>query len=440
MLSVTDGRTLWRNWARSESSKPELTIAPRSIEQVVLAVERARETGHAVKPIGGSHSFTGIGATDGIRLDFSRMRGLISADRARGRVTLWGGTHLYELPAILGPLGLALENMGDIDRQTVTGATQTGTHGTGLAFGGLSTGIVAATLVTGTGEVLTIDENNSPELLPAVALGLGALGVLATVTLQCVPQFLLRAEEAPAPLDEVLNSWHERVRSADHFEFYWFPHTHGTRTKTNTRLPLEAGAEPLGRVAKFLDEELVNNQALGALVAAERLVPAMTPSVNRMIEGFSSRRTYSDLSNRVFVTRRAVRFREMEYALPLDAVPQAVREIGAMIERQGLRISFPVEVRAAAADDRFLSTAHGRESGYIAVHRYWREDPTRYFREVEAIFQDHGGRPHWGKMHTLGETTLRERYPRFDDFVAVRNRLDPDRVFRNAYLDRVLGA
>ena len=159
-----------------------------------------------------------------------------------------------------------------------------------------------------------------------------------------------------------------------------------------------------------------------------------------MIEGFSSRRTYSDLSNRVFVTRRAVRFREMEYALPLDAVPQAVREIGAMIERQRLRISFPVEVRAAAADDRFLSTAHSRESGYIAVHRYWREDPTRYFREVEAIFQDHGGRPHWGKMHTLGETTLRERYPRFDDFVAVRDRLDPDRVFRNAYLDRVLGA
>lgn len=429
----------WQNWARIESSQPELDIAPRAISQIVLAVERARETGHTVKPIGGSHSFTGIGATDGIRLDMSRMRGLVSADLARGRVTLWGGTHLYELPAILGPMGLALENMGDIDRQTITGATQTGTHGTGLAFGGLSTGIVGATIVTGTGEVLQIDEDHLPELLPAVGLGLGALGVLATVTLQCVPQFLLRAEEAPADLEQVLDTWEERVHSADHFEFYWFPHTRGARTKTNTRLPIAAGRAPLGRVAKFVDEELVNNQALGALVATERVLPGLTPRINRAIEGLSSRRSYTDYSNRVFVTRRAVRFREMEYALPLAAVPSAMREIGAMIERKRFHISFPVEVRAAAADDRFLSTASERTSGYIAVHRFWREDPTAYFREVEAIFQDHAGRPHWGKMHTLGAQTLRERYPRFDAFIAVRDRLDPDRVFRNPYLDRVLG-
>ena len=437
----------WQNWARTESSRPVAEIQPRTAEQIIAAVERARSTGHAVKPIGASHSFTGVGATDGIRLNLSRLRGLVSADTARGRVTLWAGTHLWELPAILGPLGLALANMGDIDRQTITGATQTGTHGTGLALGGLSTAVVGATLVTGTGEMLTVSETEHAELLPAVALGLGALGVLVTVTIQCVPRYLLHAVEAPAAFDEVLDGFEERNRAVDHFEFYWFPHTEGARTKTNTRIPIEGdaaelagGARPLGRVSRYVDEEVVNNALLGAVVGFQRWVPAATPSINRAIEGISSERDYADESHRVFITRRRVRFREMEYALPLAAVPAALRELRALIDRHGYTVSFPVEVRTAAADDLMLSTAHGRESGYIAVHRYWRDPADDYFREAEAVLAAHDGRPHWGKMHTLTAAELSERYPRFGDFVAARDRLDPDRVFANPYLERVLGA
>jgi len=430
----------WRNWGRTEHSRPVLEVAPRSIDQVVLAVNRARETGHTVKPIGASHSFSAIGATDGIRLGLDRLRGMVDADLENGRVTLWAGTHLWELPAILGPLGLALENMGDIDRQTIAGATSTGTHGTGLGFGGLSTRIVAATLVTGTGEVLTVDEHENSELLPAVALGLGALGVLLTITIQCVPRYLLRAIEAPAPLDEVLDSYEDRNRASDHFEFYWFPHTSSARTKTNTRLPIEAGTEPLGGVSRFVDEELVNNAALGAVVGFQRFAPSTTPRINRAIDSVSSSRDYVDESHRVFVTRRRVRFREMEYALPLHAVPTALRELREMIERKNLRVSFPVEVRAAAADDLLLSTAHGRESGYIAVHRYWRDPEDEYFREAEAIFKDHDGRPHWGKMHTRHASSLRQAYPKFDEFLSIRDRLDPDRIFANPYLVRILGA
>ena len=436
MLSVT---AKWRNWAHTEKSRPALEVAPRSIDQVVLAVQRARETGHTVKPIGASHSFTAIGATDGVRLSMEALRGLVDVDLERGRVTLWAGTHLWELPSILDPLGLALENMGDIDRQTITGATSTGTHGTGIGIGGLSTRIVAATIVTGTGETIDIDEDQNAELLPAVALGLGALGVLLTVTIQCVPRFLLRAVEAPAPFEEVLENYEQLNRAADHFEFYWFPHTESTRTKTNTRLPIDAGAKPLGKVSRFVDEEVVNNAMLGAVVGFERLVPRTTPSINRAIESISSSRDYSDVSHRVFVTNRRVRFREMEYALPFEAVPTALRELREMIDRKGYRISFPVEVRAAAADQLLLSTAHGRESGYIAVHRYWRDPDNEYFREAEAVLRAHDGRPHWGKMHSRDAESLRSTYPKFDDFLAVRNRLDPDRVFANPYLDRVLG-
>lgn len=436
MLPMT---AIWRNWARTERSKPAVEVAPRSIEQIALAVERARETGHTVKPIGASHSFTAIGATDGIRVSMESMRGLVDVDLERGRVTLWAGTHLWELPAILQPLGLALANMGDIDRQTISGAISTGTHGTGLALGGLSTQVVGATLVSGTGELIEVNETQNAELLPAVALGLGALGVLVTVTIQCVPRFLLNAVEAPAPLEKVLDGFDELNRNADHFEFYWFPHTESTRTKTNTRLPLDAGARPLGTVSRFVDEEVVNNVMLGAVVGFERLVPSTTPRVNRAIETISSSRDYCDESYRVFITRRRVRFREMEYALPLAAVPTAIRELRELIERKKYRVSFPIEVRTAAPDNLLLSTAHGRESGYIAVHRYWRDPDHEYFREAEAVLRAHDGRPHWGKMHTRDADSLRETYPKFDDFLAIRNRLDPDRVFANPYLDRVLG-
>ncbi|NLA64694.1 MAG: FAD-binding protein [Leucobacter sp.] len=429
----------WRNWARTERSRPALHLAPRSVKHVVQAVQRARETGHAVKAIGSSHSFNAIGATDGVRIDLSRLRGLVDVDLERGRVTLWAGTHLWELPSILTPLGLALENMGDIDRQTISGATSTGTHGTGLAFGGLATRIVAATLVTGAGEVLTVSEHENSDQLPAMALGLGALGVLVTVTIQCVPRYLLHAVEAAAPLDQVLDEFVERNRAADHFEFYWFAHTTSTRTKTNTRLPIESVARPLSTFARFVDEELINNALLGAVVGVESLVTSATPRINRAIESVSSRRDYSDESHRVFVTRRRVRFREMEYALPLAAVPEALREIRALIDRQRYRVSFPIEVRAAAADTLWLSTAYARETGYIAVHRYWRDAPDGYFRDVEALLRAHDGRPHWGKMHTCDAEGLRDTYPMFDEFVRVRDQLDPDRVFANPYLDRVLG-
>ena len=429
----------WHNWARTESSAPATVVAPRTPEQVVAAVLRARETGHTVKPIGASHSFTGIGATDGVRIDMSRMRGLVGANTAKRQATLWGGTHLWEVPALLAPLGLAMANLGDIDKQTITGATQTGTHGTGVGFGGLSAGVVGAQIVTGAGEIMHIDEHNNSDLLPAVALGLGALGVVLTITLQCVPRFLLHAQEAPAPLDEVLEGWEERVRSVDHFEFFWFPHTRSVRTKTNTRLPFDDPKQPLGRVSRFLDEELANNVAFGACTALGAVAPSMVPRINRVVESVSSRRSYADESHKVLITNRRVRFREMEYGVPLEAVPQVVRDLGELIDRKGFNVSFPVEVRATAADDLMMSTAAGRDTGYVAVHRYWREHDTSYFREAEAILAAHDGRPHWGKMHTLGAEQLRARYPRFDDFGAAREQLDPDRVFANPYLTRVLG-
>lgn len=428
----------WRNWGRSEVARPAFRASPSSIEQVQALVRAARERGLPLKTVGAGHSFTAIAATDGILVDLDRLQGIISADTATGRVRLAAGTRLHQLPELLAPYGLALPNMGDIDRQSIAGATSTGTHGTGLRFGGLATMITAAVLVTGDGTVLTVSETENAELLPAVRLGLGALGILVELELQLVPAFLLRALEHPEPFD-VIDEFRARVEASDHFELYWWPHTDRVMTKTNTRLPADAERKPVGPVANWVEEEVMSNGALGLMCNVGRLVPALTPSINRFATTVYGDREYIDHSAEVFTAPRRVRFREMEYALPLDEVPAALRELRAMIDASGWRISFPVEVRAAAADDNWLSTAYERESGYIAVHRYAKDDPEEYFRAAEQIFLAHGGRPHWGKMHYLDAAALRERYPRFDEFRAVRDRLDPQRVFRNVYLDRVLG-
>jgi FAD/FMN-containing dehydrogenase len=187
-----------------------------------------------------------------------------------------------------------------------------------------------------------------------------------------------------------------------------------------------------------VDETLLANGLFRATCAAGAVAPSVVPGINRLATRLTGDREYSDLSAAVFTQHRGVRFREMEYAVPVEHLAAAFDELRALVAERGWRISFPVEVRVAAADGLWLSTATGRATGYIAVHRYWREDPTEYFAAVEEIMLRHGGRPHWGKMHTLDAAQLRGRYPRFDDFRALRDRLDPSRMFRNPYLDRVL--
>ncbi len=429
----------WQNWGRSASITPQRVERPRTPEAVQRAVIAAAQRGLEIKAVGAGHSFTGIAVAPGVLLDMSDLTGVVSADSARARVTLLAGTRLHQIPRLLARYGLAMENLGDIDRQSISGAISTGTHGTGAGFGGLATQVVGVTVITAAGEFLRIDEDHQPELLGAFALGLGALGILVEVTLQCVPAFVLHAVERPEPLQEVLDTLHERVEEADHFEFYWFPHTDTALTKTDTRLPESAVRHPLPPVGKWLDESVLSNGVYRVACAAGTVIPAITPPFSRLATRLTGNREYTDLSHRVLTQRRTVRFREMEYALPADDVVPAFRELTELIERRGWRISFPVEVRFAAADDRWLSTAHDQATAYIAVHRYWREDPSAYFTAVEEIMRAHGGRPHWGKMHTRTAEDLRDVYPRFDDFVALRDRLDPDRLFRNRYLDRVLG-
>ncbi|TBN58588.1 FAD-binding protein [Glaciihabitans arcticus] len=429
---------VWRNWGRSQTVTPAHTARPTSVDEVVAVIAAARDRGLTVKAVGAGHSFTSIAATDGVQLDVSALDGVYAVDGTR--VTLGAGTNLYQLPALLDPLGLALTNMGDIDRQTLAGATSTGTHGTGAVFGGLATQVVGLTLVTADATILTINEETNAELLPAARLGLGALGIVVDLTIQCVPSFALRAVEIPEPLEAVLDDFAARSTGVDHFEFYWFPHTDTALTKSNTRLPVETPPVRQSAVSSWIDDELLSNGVFAVTCGLGRLMPGMVPGINRIADKLVAQRDVTDLSHRIFVADRRVRFRESEYAIPRENVPEALRAIRSLVAEKGWKISFPIEVRVAAADENWLSTAYGRESGYIAVHRYYREDPTEYFEAVEAIMRGFEGRPHWGKMHFQNAESLAAVYPRFDDFRAVRDQLDPDRLFTNDYLRKVLGS
>ncbi len=429
----------WQNWARTERVRPTTVEYPSTIEAVRRSVRSAAARGRPIKAVGTGHSFTGIAVAPGTLLEMTELSGLVSVDRDRQRARLLAGTRLHRIPALLAPYGLAMANLGDIDRQSISGAISTGTHGTGSRFGGIATQVVAATLVTADGELLTVSEDENADLLPAVALGLGALGILVDVTIQCVPAFVLEAVERPEPLDSVVDDVVSRADAVDHFEFYWFPHTDTALTKTNTRLPAGSPTKPLSAASRLVDDVLVGNVVHQSVCSAGRAAPGLVPGINRLSAKVWGDRTFSDASHRVFATSRGVRFREMEYAVPLDRLASAFRGVQRVIDEHGWRIEFPIEVRTAAADDLWLSTATERPSGYLAVHRYWKTDHTEYFAAVEEIMLAHEGRPHWGKLHTLDASALRARYPRFDDFTALRDRLDPDRAFRNPYLERVLG-
>jgi L-gulono-1,4-lactone dehydrogenase len=433
----------WQNWSGLESAEPREVASPASVEAVVRAVVAGRESGSTVKMVGTGHSFTGIATPGDVMLRPEELTGIVSVDRDAMTVTAYAGTPLRVLNAGLERLGLSLHNMGDIAEQTLAGAVSTGTHGTGGVVAGLAAQLAGFQLVTGTGEVVDASPTVDTDVFSLGRVGLGALGILTTLTFAVEPLFLLEAHEQPMSWDEALGSFDEMVAESHHCDMYWFPHTDRMLTKRNTRLDADVSeARPVGRVRGWVDDELLSNSVFGALTAMANRAPRVIPRMNQVSARALSARTYSDVAHRVYTSPRRVVFREMEYAVPRAAGLDALREARRVVDASDWRISFPVEIRVAPADDVALSTAYDRDSFYLAFHTHHRSDwrtHTAYLEAMEAILRDHEGRPHWGKLHTRTAADLGPAYPRFGEFVALRDRLDPDRAFTNPYLRRVLG-
>jgi FAD-linked oxidoreductase len=384
--------------------------------------------------VGAGHSFTDVALTDGILLDPALLCGTAEIDADAMTVTVSAGTTLHDLNLQLEDAGYALTNMGDVSVQTAAGAISTGTHGTGRGSASLSAQVRALELVLADGSVSTCSPTDHPDLFRAAAVGLGAFGIIVGVTFGIEPAFLLTAREEPMPLDTVLEEFDALAADNEHFEFFWFPHTDQALTRCNNRSP--EPARPLSRARAWLDGDLRRNRVFGLLNRVGRAAPRLNQISSRAM----SARTYTDASHTVFASRREVRFVEMEYALPREAAVTALREVRALITASPWRISLPVEVRVAPADDLWLSTAYERDSVYVAVDCFDRTPYGAYFGAVEAIAVAYGGRPHWGKLHNRSAAELAGAYPRWDDVQRVRDQVDPDRRFGNAYLARVLGS
>ena len=432
-------REVFRNWAGNQVASPAEVCTPASTDEVAEAVARAAAAGRRVRMAGSGHSFTGVALTDGLLLRPDALTGV--REVGDGWVRVAAGTPLHVLNEELHRRGLALANLGDITAQTIAGALQTGTHGTGRDVGGLADQVAALELVLADGTVTRVSEDDPDparrDLFHAARVGLGALGVVTEVTLKVVPAFLLRAVRRPMRLTAVLAGLDELLAANEHVDFFWFPHTDACQVKLNNRCAGPPGG--MGTFRRWLDERFLENTVFGALCETGARLPWAIPAINRVCGAALGTAEFVDVSHRVFATVRRVRFLEMEYAIPAERLGEALGEIRDLIDRGGWKIGFPVEVRVAPPSDAWLSTAYGRATAYVAFHVYRRAPQPGYFAAAEQVMIRLGGRPHWGKLHTRDAAYLAGVYPRFGDFVALRDRLDPDRVFGNEHLEKVLG-
>ena len=427
----------WVNWAGDQRCRPARLLRPGSREELAEAIAAATAAGQKARVAGSGHSFTGAALSEGTLVQLEALGGVLDADPASGLVKVGGGTVLADLNEELAGLGLAMENLGDIDRQTIAGAISTGTHGTGARLRNISAQVEGLELVLADGTVRHLSAETDPELLRAARVGVGALGAISAVTLRCVPAFDLLRVDTPHPREEVLDSFAEQAQAHEHFELFTFPYDDSALVLERNRT--EGPVRPRGRGGAYLNDVVLENWALGVLARTGKALPRTIPALSRLAGRLASGSRTSDRSDRVFANERRVRFTEMEYGVPREDGPEAVRRVIEWVRSNRFPVFFPIEMRVAAGDDASLSPSHERDTAYIAVHQYRGMEWRPYFEAVEAIMDDYGGRPHWGKRHFQTAATLAPRYPAWAEFQRARDTLDPGRTFSNAYTDRVLG-
>ncbi len=421
----------WSNWSGSVRGKPREIAMPASIDELARQVGEFGRSGRRVRVVGAGHSFTPLAQTDDVLMSLDNMQGVISADEARGTVTVFGGTRLYNLGPALHERGVAQENLGDINQQSIAGAISTSTHGTGVGFGSIATQVAGITLVTASGEVVTCSAEENPEIFNAARVSLGMLGVIAAVTLRVVPAKKVNLKTRRESLTSILAHLEEYKRNNTHFEFFWFPYTDGGQAKfvNESDAPVKQG----GAWANF-NKIVLENGALALLSGTTRLMPFLAPAICKISVAGITPIDEVNYSHLIYTTPRAVRFQEMEYSIPAEHFATVMQEIRDTINRERYKVNFPVECRFVKGDDIWLSTAYGRDSAYIAVHMYRGMPYKDYFAGIEEIFTRYDGRPHWGKIHTRDAAYLAAHYPHWDDFRRVRAQLDPQGVFLNDYL------
>ena len=427
----------WHNWSGSVEGTPRQVVMPGSINELAQRIGACARDGCHVRVVGSGHSFTPLVQTDDVLISLDNMQGIETIDKEGGTVTVLAGTKLKRLGEELLQHGLAQENLGDINVQSIAGAVSTGTHGTGIKFGSLATQIAGLTLVTASGAVLECSPEQHPDIFKAAQVSLGALGVIAKVKLRVVPAKILHYHGQRKSLADCLKHLEEYKRENSHFEFFWFPYTDAVQAKFMNETEKQPDKSTFwGDFNKIVME----NWVYGLLSEGCRMNPRFCKPVCNLSASTIATINEVNYSARLFSTPRMVRFQEMEYNIPAEQAATVINEIQARIEREQFKVHFPLECRFVHSDDIWLSPAYRRESCYLAVHMYKGMPYQDYFAHIEEIFRRYQGRPHWGKMHTRTAAELAELYPRWHDFRRVRAALDPQGMFLNDYVRALFDA
>ena len=425
----------WSNWSGNVRCEPAEIKQPRTEQDVAQVVTAAKKAGRTVRVAGSGHSYSPIAGTDGTLISLERLRGIEHVDTERREVTIRAGTHLREIGDPLWERGFAMRNLGDTDAQALAGAVATATHGSGITLGSLSSQVVGLTLVTAAGELVGCSEEKEPELFRAARVGLGCFGVVTRVRLRVEPRYRLLMNTKTEDLDTVLEEIDERLKHR-HFEFWYWPDTEKavSRTSDITDAPITENA-----LERFFKRVVVENAGLWVMSSIARLVPAWADDVNRLEARLSPAEARVDRVYRLLATPRYVKLLETEYSVPAEDGPSCLREVKEWLDRREVPVSFPIEYRYVAAEDSYLSPYFGRDSALVDLQQFKGMRYREYFEAGEEIFKRYGGRPHWGKLHSRVAEELRPLYPMWDRFQEQRAKWDPDGVFANDYVRRVLG-
>lgn len=430
--------TAWANWSGSVRASPATHLVPASEHALATAI---RDASGPVRVVGSGHSFTPICETAGTLVSLDALQGVVSVDVVRNRATVKAGSKIHALGRPLFDAGVALKNQGDIDRQAIAGAVSTGTHGTGPSLGSLSSEVTGFRLVTARGEILNCSADENAEIWEAGRTSLGLFGVFSQITLNVKPVYRLKQENWAMSTQDCWQQFDALSRDHRHFEFFWFPMADAivakTLDETTDDVPPPADSEKMrdrGERSSW-DQRVFET---GCQIA--RAFPFLSgPLQNFFTRGAMGTGSRARWSHEIFPSPRTVLFNEMEYAVPAESGVACIREVAEVIRSRRIGGVFPIEFRLVKADDIWLSPFYGRDAATISIHQYNRQSFKPLFDAVEPIFWKYGGRPHWGKVHSLSAAQLAELYPMWDRFQALRRRLDPDGKFLNAYLRDVMG-
>lgn len=436
MLKSIGNKVKWKNWAENIHCELDCIHYPVNEEEVQKILGKARTAGKKIRMVGQGHSFSPLVATEDQIISLSRMTGIIALDKKQNIVEVWAGTPLKELNHQLYDHGFALINLGDIDVQSLAGSTATGTHGTGIAFGNISSEIVGFTIVLADGSILDCDKDQNTDLYEAGRISLGALGVITRIRLNVHPKYKLAYTSSAAGFEETLQLLEKHNQENRNFEFYYFPYTETVQLKASN---LSDAPIKSSKLMEYINDVLIENAVMQLICHLAMILPFMYKQINRFMAWGFTKEHKVKYSHQVYATVRNVRFKEMEYNIPIEYFKECISEIKAQIEQAEYFLFFPIECRFVKEDDIWLSPAYKRMSAYIAIHVYQKTAHQPYFKDIEQIFKKYNGRPHWGKMHSNDVEYLAQQYERWEDFKALRNRMDPDGLFLNDHLIDLFG-